>query len=252
MKSKSWVLLAVFSISFLTKINAQSADLILTNGKIFTSDTSQLFVQALAIKGNKIMAVGSSAAITKLATLKTKRINLEGRTVVPGFNDAHEHLGSFAPIGQFFTSTFSENGLDKMSVLDSVLRLSKTAKPNQWIIGPIGLTVLQDLTMRKALDSIAPDHPVYLQIMWGHGAVLNSKALQIVGVSDNAVDPLGGFYVRQPGIQKISAIWEYAQWPVWHTAMASEPENLIKSLRSYAPPTNTGWYNNSTGHELCF
>ncbi len=120
-----------------------------------------------------------------------------------------------------------------MSVLDSVSRLSKAAKPNQWIIGPIGLTVLQDLTMRKALDSIAPDQPIYLQIMWGHGAVLNSKALEIVGISDDAADPLGGFYVRQPGTQKISAIWEYAQWPVWHAALATEPENSIKALRSY-------------------
>ena len=127
MKSKSWLLLAIFSISFLTKITAQSADLILINGKIFTSDTSQLFVQALAIKGNKIMAVGSSAAVIKLTTVKTKRIDLEGRTVVPGFNDAHEHLGFFAPVGQIFTSNFSDNGLDKMSVLDSVSRLSKAA-----------------------------------------------------------------------------------------------------------------------------
>jgi predicted amidohydrolase YtcJ len=234
MKSKSWLLVAVFSLGCLTKIAAQSADLILTNGKIFTSDTSQLFVQALAIKGNKIMAVGSSTAISKLATPTTKRIDLAGRTVVPGFNDAHEHLGFFAPVGQFFTSSFSEKGLDKRSVLDSVSRLVKAAKPNQWIIGPIGLSVLQDLTMRKALDSLVPDHPVYLQIMWGHGAVLNSKALQMVGIAEDATDPLGGFYVRQPGTQEISAIWEYAQWPVWHAAWASEPENLIKSLRAYA------------------
>ena len=120
-----------------------------------------------------------------------------------------------------------------MSVLDSVSRLIKAARPNQWISGPIGLSVLQDLTMRKALDSIASDNPVYLQIMWGHGAVLNSKALQIVGILDDAADPLGGSYARQPGAQKISAILEYAQWPVWHTAMASEPENMIKALRSY-------------------
>lgn len=234
MKSKSWLLVTVFSISCHTIITAQSADLILINGKIFTSDTSQLFAEALAIKGNKIMAVGNSADISKLATVKTKRIDLQGRTMVPGFNDAHEHLGSFAPVGQLFTSNYSDSGLDKLSVLDSVFRLSKAARPNQWIIGPIGLTVLQDLTMRKALDSIATDHPVYLQVMWGHGVVLNSKALQIVGIPDDAADPLGGFYVRQPGTQKISAIWEYAQWPVWHTVLTSDRESLIKSLRAYA------------------
>ena len=226
-------LLLFFSMSWLTESFAQNADIILTNGKIFTSDLSQLYAQALAIKGNKIVAVGSNADINKLASAKTKKIDLKGKTVVPGFNVAHDHLGFFAAVGQFFTSSFSEAGLDKKSVLDSVSRLIKAAKPNQWIIGPIGLKVLQDLSMRKALDSIATDHPVYLQIMWGHGAVLNSKGLQIVGISDNAVDPLGGFYIRQPGTQKISALWEYAQWPVWHAAWGSEPNNLIKTLRSY-------------------
>ena len=234
MKNKTWLLLTVFSISCLTKMVAQSADLILTNGKIFTSETSQLYVEALAIKGNKIMAVGSSATITKLATQKTKRIDLQGRTVVPGFNNAHDHLGFFAPVGKSFTSAFSVNGLDKSSVLDSVSRLSRTAKPNQWITGPIGLSVLYDLSMRRTLDSIAPNHPVYLQVMWGHGVVLNSKALQIVGIADDATDPLGGFYVRQPDTHKISALWEYAQWPVWHAVSISSPENLIKGLRSYS------------------
>jgi len=234
MKTKLWLLLPFFSISFLTKTPAQFADLILTNGNIFTSDTSQLFVEALAIKGNKIVAVGSNAAIRKLGSAKTRRIDLRGKTVVPGFNDAHDHLGFFAPVGQFFTSAFSDTGLNKKSVLDSVSRLSKAATPNQWIIGPIGLTVLKDLRMREALDSIAAEHPVYLQAMWGHGAILNSKALQIAGIPDDAKDPLGGFYVRQPGSKKISAIWEYAQWPVWHAALASGPEKLIKSLRSYA------------------
>ncbi|MFC0774061.1 hypothetical protein [Terrimonas alba] len=72
-------------------VSAQSADIILINGKIFTSDTSKLYVQAIAIKGNKILATGNNAAIEKLTTSKTKRIDLKGKTVVPGFNDQHDH-----------------------------------------------------------------------------------------------------------------------------------------------------------------
>ena len=82
-----------------TDLLAQKADLILTNGKIFTSDTSGLYKEALAIKGNKILAVGNNAAIEKLFAPGTKRIDLKGRTVVPGFNDAHDHLGWLAPVG---------------------------------------------------------------------------------------------------------------------------------------------------------
>lgn len=76
MKNKYFLLIAVFSISFLTKITAQSADLILINGKIFTSDTSQLFVPAIAIKGNRILATGANETIEKLASSKTKKIDL--------------------------------------------------------------------------------------------------------------------------------------------------------------------------------
>lgn len=82
------------------KATAQQADLIPTNGEIFTSDDKQLYVQALGIRGNKILATGSNAAIAKLATSKTKRIDLKGKVVVPGFNDAHDHPDHEAPIGK--------------------------------------------------------------------------------------------------------------------------------------------------------
>jgi predicted amidohydrolase YtcJ len=59
-------------------------------------------------------------------------------------------------------------------------------------------------------------------------------ALKTVGISDNAADPLGGFYVRHPVTQTISALWEYAQWPVWNAVSVSEPDKLISALRSYA------------------
>lgn len=214
---------------------AQSADIILFNGKIFTSDSRQPYARALAIKGNRIIAVGTDQRILKLISSKTQKIDLAGRTVVPGFNDAHEHLGFFAPVGQSFTSDFSVEGPGKIAVLDSVSKLYKIARPGQWIIGPIGLAILQDTVMRKALDSIAPDHPVYLQVMWGHGAIVNSKALAVLNIPDTAADPLGGWYARSPGSRRITgALFEYAQWPVWHAAWTSEPGNLVNALRSYA------------------
>jgi predicted amidohydrolase YtcJ len=223
-------ILIIFSVS------AQDADIILINGKIFTADTAHLYVEALAIKGNRILSVGTSAAIEKLASPKTKRIDLNGKTVVPGFNNAHEHLGWSAPMSSSFRAReFSASGPEKKAVLDSVKRLVTGARRNQWISGDIGLTVLQDLSMRQALDSIAPHHPVYLQAMWGHGIVLNSKALQRMGISDTAADPLGGWYTRYPGSTRISgALYEYAQWPLWHQVPMEEPQNLIKGLRAFA------------------
>ncbi len=210
---RNWLLFSLLLIQ--SKTSAQKADLILTNGKIFTSDTTQLYVKALAIKENKIMAVGSAKAIEKLAGAKTKRIDLKGKTVVPGFNDEHDHRGADARIGKSYTYTeMNPAGLSKAAVLDSIGRLVKEAKPGEWIHGLIGVAVFLDTSMRAALDSIAPNNPVALQIWWGHGLTVNSKALEAAGLSDSSKDPVGGWYIRNASNQ-ISGLQQNAQAPIW-------------------------------------
>ena len=132
MEIKSFKALAFFILLIIAKpptIFSQSADIILTNGKIFTSDTKKLYVQALAIKGNKILAVGTNADISKLAASKTKKIDLQGKTVVPGFNDAHDHLGRLSTGVSYTYTEYNPAGLRKAAVLDSIARLVKIAKP---------------------------------------------------------------------------------------------------------------------------
>jgi predicted amidohydrolase YtcJ len=211
---------------------AQSADIILINGKIFTSDTGNLYVQALAIKGNRILATGENASIQKLATAKTKTIDLQGRVVVPGFNQAHEHFG-FPVTPSYNYTEFNPAGPDKAAVLDSIARLVKTARPGQWITGSIGTTVLFDTSMRAALDSLAPNTPVVLQIWWGHGIVLNAKALEGSGLTDAVKEPLGGWYIRT-GSHKINSVMENAQVPVWAAYSGFDEEGQIKALQAYA------------------
>jgi predicted amidohydrolase YtcJ len=229
--------ISIFLLSSLnrTACFAQSADIILTNGKIFTSDTTRLYVEALAIKGNKIIEIGNNAAVEKLASAITKRIDLKGKTVIPGFNDAHDHLGSSSLVGLGYTySGRDHSGPSKAAVLDSVSKLAKSAKPNQWIYGPIGTTILGDSSMRTALDSIAPNNPVMLQIYWGHGVVVNKKALTASGLQDNDKDPLGGWYNKASGSSKITALQENAEIPVYNAWLGSEPENVVTGLRARA------------------
>lgn len=224
-------------LSLTSNSNAQTrADLILTNGKIFTADTAHLYVQALAIKGNKIVAVGNTKDIERLATAKTKRINLDGQTVVPGFNDAHDHLGWMAPVGAWYHYTeTSVPGPTLAAVIDSVSRLTKTVLPGQWIVGFIGTTVLNHPSIKNILDSIAPNNPVFLRVWWGHGEVANSKAFEIVGIKDSSPDPIGGWYGRMQGTNKLSgAIYEHAQMPFVQAWCLSEPQKLIEGLRAYA------------------
>ena len=215
---------------------AQSADIIFTNGKIFTSDTTKLYVQALAIKGNKILKVGTNFSIEKLASSKTKKINLQGKTVVPGFNDAHDHLAWLIPTGQSFNTEFSVPGPSKDAVIDSLSGLVQKAAPNQWILGTIGLTVFNDTTVRRRLlDSIAPNNPLALLIMWGHGIIANSKALMEVNIADNAADPLSGWYEREPQTNKLTGVlYEGSEFPIWQAITVAEPFRTIKALRAHA------------------
>src|ERR1700752_2741850 len=91
------LLFAVLIVSS-CELSAQTADIIMTNGKVFTADARQLYVQALAIKDNKVLAIGTDSEIVRMASAGTNRIDLGGRTVVPGFNDAHDHPGWLAPV----------------------------------------------------------------------------------------------------------------------------------------------------------
>ncbi|MEO7314585.1 MAG: amidohydrolase [Ginsengibacter sp.] len=233
---KSLVISFCLILITVVNVSAQTADIILTNGKIFTSDTTQLLVSALAIKGNKILAIGTDKSIEKLATASTKRIDLNGKTVVPGFNDAHDHLGWLIPVGKSFITPFSVPGLSKEAMIDSLSRLVMQALPGQWVYGTIGLTVFNDTTIRRRLlDSIAPRNPLMLAIEWGHGMLLNSIALRASGISDTAPDPLSGWYEREQGTRLLTgALYEGAQFPAWQALTISEPQNLLKALRLHA------------------
>ena len=215
--------------------SAQTADIIFVNGKIFTSDTNKLYVQAIAIKGNRIIATGTNDEILKLADNKAKKIDVKGKTIVPGFNDAHDHPGFYAPIGEFFNQNADLNthGLTKLAAIDSIALMLKEAKPGEWIHGLIGTDILFDTSMRATLDSLASANPVVLQIWWGHGLVLNEQALEKSGLSDEDKDPVGGWYIRN-GSNKITALQENAQAPVWIALNESEPANVVEGLRSYS------------------
>jgi predicted amidohydrolase YtcJ len=235
MKSTIYQLLLMFVLLLdFQQSSAQKADIILINGKIFTSDTNKLYVQALAIKGNKILATGNNAVIEKLASSKTKKIDLKGRTVVPGFNDQHDHAAfgfSAAPL-TFDHIEFSVDGLSKTAVLDSIAKLLVNAKPGQWIEGKIGTNVLFDTSMRRSLDSIAPNNPVELQVAWGHGIVTNQKGLEAAVLSDALKDPVGGWYDRN-GDGKISAVQQNAQIPFWIAINTANPNTVIRFMEEF-------------------
>ena len=223
------------------RVPAQTPDLVLTGGKVFTADPANPWAQAIAIRGNRITAVGSDADVATLATRATRRIELGGRVVVPGFNDAHAHLGCHAATSPnpatITLATISEDPFADppfATVADSLHALAARLPAGHWIGATIGATVLEDSAARRdALDGITTEHPVWLGAWTGHGVILNSPALRTLGIDDTAADPPGGRYAREPGSGRLTGLLEeYAVLQARRRLCSMQPESvLLAALR---------------------
>ncbi len=183
----------------------QSApDLILFNGKVFTSNSSHPFVEALAIRGERIVALGASKEIVALAGPETKRLNLGERVVIPGINDAHRHLDI---VPRSFGLRFKDMD-PKWSEVERELAsaIGKTPK-GALIVGEVGPTAWDDPKARRTrLDQLAANRPVLLWTWTRHAAILSTAALRKFAVREDEPDPLGGRYLRLAGDGKLNGV----------------------------------------------
>jgi predicted amidohydrolase YtcJ len=169
-------------------------DAILYNGKILTMGAREREVEALAISGSRIFAFGTSKEMLALASADTRRIDLGGKRVTPGFNDAHAHPCDSGM--QLVTQVPLE--MDSTEEIQKALR-AKAARtpPGEWVVG-----FLYDDTKtprpldRTILDAAVPDHPVVVSHRGGHTAFVNSRALALAKVDENTPDPPHGSYFR--------------------------------------------------------
>lgn len=209
-------------------------DLVLVNGKVFTADRDRGNAQAIAISGDRIAAIGATNEIAATAGAHTRRIDLRGRVVIPGFNDAHFH---HTPDPRATVLPFSSVEPSWEEVLDRVAGAAKEAPKGTWILGTHGIKVVNDSrATRFDLDRVAPDHPVRLVPYFGHGTVLNTRAVAALGMSEEEPDPLGGCCERVEHSKQITGkLFGYAQWGPWRrlALMASETE-VISSAQQLA------------------
>jgi predicted amidohydrolase YtcJ len=194
------VTFAVFSAALL---HAQSLapDLILSNGKVITVDERFTIAQAVAVRGERIVAVGTNQDIARLAGPNTRRIDLRGRAVIPGLIDNHMHLLRAAAT---WTRETRFDGVESRKKAVELLRASaKTLGPGEWVYN-IGGWTHQQFTddpkpfTREELDKIAPDNPMALQESY-YQVDLNSKALALLKIEAKTPDPAGfqpGWIVR--------------------------------------------------------
>ena len=183
-------------------MNGQSifghVDTVILHGNILTQDPEQPVVEALAIRGRHILALGSADEIKPLIGPHTEVINANGLTVTPGFIDAHSHplMANEATGANVDYRKISE-------VVAAIKRKADQTPPGEWVYG----FMYDDTKFEEGralhisdLDAVTPDHPVLVMHRGGHTGVVNSAAFKLAGVTMQTPDPEGGAYYRENGI----------------------------------------------------
>ncbi|MHC5005162.1 MAG: amidohydrolase, partial [Planctomycetota bacterium] len=219
---------------------AATADLVLRNGVIATVDAAGQ-VEALAARGDRIVAVGTNEQITELVGPDTRVIDLDGRLAVPGFIEGHGH---FVGVGQ------SKMNLDLMSVRswDEVVTIVseavRTAEPGEWIVGrgwhqekwdKAPPDNVEGFPTHHAVSAVSPDNPVVLTHASGHANFANKKAMDLSGVSASTPDPAGGEILRDDAGNPIGVFRETAQRLIrrqttQRTTMREQAANLDRAI----------------------
>ncbi len=172
------------------------ADIVLMNGKILTIDKEDSIVEAVAISGNRIISTGTNNAILDWVVDTTKKIDLDGKTALPGLIDSHMHPGSYG--------AFRVRGVRCGPDLNSINELLKILKikaqnttENQWILGyALNEIKLGGYPSLKELDCVTPKNPLYIQRRDGHIGIVNSLALNAGGITKDSTNPPYGIIDR--------------------------------------------------------
>jgi predicted amidohydrolase YtcJ len=168
------------------------ADVVLTNGRIYTVDNSRPVVTALAVRGTRIAFVGSDAEAKALAGPSTLLIDLHGATVVPGIVDAHAHL---LGLGHMLQTANVAGSNSYQEVIDRVRAHAKAVKPGEWILGrgwDQTRWASNEFPTHEQLSRAFPDNPVVLQRIDGHAVLANAKAMELAHVTSTTAEPSGG------------------------------------------------------------
>src|SRR5438034_1307121 len=225
----------LMSINFATHANTPpfATDLIIVNGNMHTMDANQPSAQAVAIIGNRIIAVGSNDEIKKLAGPNTKVIDAKGRLVLPGFNDAHVH---FLSGGFQLSSVDLRDANTPQEFAERIRDFAGKLPKGRWITGgdwdherwPDA-----KLPTKELIDRYTPDTPVFVNRLDGHMALANSLALKLAGVSRETKDPPVGVVVRDSKTGEPTGILkDAAQSFVWKVIPAASFEEKLAAARA--------------------
>ena len=215
-----------------TQSGTNSADLVFRNGSIYTVDGTRSWARAVAVRGGRIVYVGSDEGSEEWAGPSTQVVDLDDRLMLPGFQDVHIH-----PITGGIDAAACD--LNELTTLEEYLQAIGTyAAENpdeEWILGggwSMSVFGPGANASRKLLDEIVPDRPVFLSSADGHSAWVNSKALEIAGITAETPDPADGIIDREPGTREpMGSLQEGAADRVFAHAPPVDPEARMAGLK---------------------
>ncbi|HGY55083.1 MAG TPA: amidohydrolase [Caldithrix abyssi] len=241
---KNFIALSLFLLIF-TGCATEKADLILLNGKIATVYKQVPRAQAIAIRGDRILAVGEQQEIEKLKGSATKVIDLQGRLAIPGFIESHAH---------FMSLGYAKMRLDLSAahtwkeLIEMVKEAAAKAEPGEWILGrgwhqekwrPLPKKLVEGYPVHEQLSAATPDNPVLLTHASGHAVLANALAMQKAGINNSTPDPDGRQIVRDKQGRVTGIFLENAEEPLWtayeeykkQLSGANERKTMIRAFR---------------------
>jgi predicted amidohydrolase YtcJ len=221
-----------------------AADTVITGASVYTMDPQQPRAEAVALRGDRILAVGSLSYVNQFKSRLTRVVNAHGQTLLPGFIDAHSH-----PLLQS-VATGVDVGLASIADVKAALaRKAASTPPGMWVVG-----IMYDDTKfregralnRRDIDDVVSEHPVIVRHRGGHTAVVNSRALELAGITINTPDPVGGKFFRDNGeltgkVAEIAVeVFEnVGTWPTEDRATRAQSAALISRKMAACGLTST-------------
>ncbi len=200
------------------------------NGPIFTANAKQPWADTLIVRGPNIMFVGQQADAQALIDSAQQRVDLEGKLLLPGFHDVHMH----AETAGVFVYACNLYGIDSKDAFTRRLSKCIERSPHEsWIVGEGWPPAEPEkLLMRKELDKLLPDRPMWLMALDGHNALVNSKALEICGITAQTPNPVAGVIGHYPDGEPSGLLIESAMWLPSEHMPAVSPARRVAALKA--------------------
>lgn len=202
------------------------ADYVFYNGEVITVDANNSIVDSVAIKGNRILAVGEFESLQQFIGEETKQIDLDGHSLLPGFNDAHLHLVYYG-VNQLAISCKSPEQTSVETLLNALKEKAKVTPPGRWIrawgFNETTVTEQRYPTLEE-LNAISTEHPILISRTCGHISILNQTALNLANIDEHTPDPQGGVIEKDSNGKLTGRLIEAASMQIAEIATYSEDE----------------------------